>query len=92
MLSAHAVKLQPFFTPVNHNTLISAKAIQIVHTLMGIFCHGNPGKVSQFKDMGNYVSLIMGYHDKVSSKCLYKLFFQGIICLLCNQLVEHNFE
>jgi hypothetical protein len=33
------IKLQPFITPINHNTLTSAKAIQIVHTLMGNFCH-----------------------------------------------------
>ncbi len=33
------IKLQPFIAPVNHNTLTSAKAIQIVHTLMRIFCH-----------------------------------------------------
>jgi hypothetical protein len=29
------IKLQLFITPANHNTLTSAKAMQIVHTLMG---------------------------------------------------------
>ncbi len=67
MLDSHAVKLQPLVAPVNHNTLTSAKAIQIVHTLMGNFCHENPDKISQFEDMGNDVSLIIGYHDKDGS-------------------------
>jgi hypothetical protein len=31
------IKLQPFIAPINHNTLTSAKAMQIVHTLMGNF-------------------------------------------------------
>ena len=41
------IKLQPFIAPVNHNTLTSAKAMQIVHTLMGNFCHGDKDKISQ---------------------------------------------
>jgi hypothetical protein len=28
--------LQPYVAPMNHNTLTSAKTLQIVHTLMGI--------------------------------------------------------
>jgi hypothetical protein len=59
------IKLQPFIAPVNHNTLTSAKAIQIVHTLMGYFCHGDKEKISQMEDMGNNACLLMGYHDKV---------------------------
>ncbi len=35
------IKLLPFVAPVNHNTLTSAKAINIVHTFMGNFCHGD---------------------------------------------------
>ncbi len=34
------IKLQLFITPANHNTLTSAKAMQIVHTLMGNYWHG----------------------------------------------------
>jgi len=66
-LDAQAIHLQPLVAPVNHNTLTSAKAIQIVHTLMRNFCHGNPEKVRQFEDMGNDACLLMGYHNKVSS-------------------------
>jgi hypothetical protein len=47
------IKLQPFIAPVNHNSLTSGKAINIVHTLMGNFCHGNKEKISQQEDMGN---------------------------------------
>jgi hypothetical protein len=57
--------LQPFIAPVNHNTLTSAKAMQIVHTLMGNFCHGDKDKISQMEDMGNNACLLMRYHNKV---------------------------
>ncbi len=33
------IKLPSSIAPVNHNTLTLAKAIQILHTLMGNFCH-----------------------------------------------------
>ncbi len=59
------IKLQPFIAPVNHNTLTSAKAINIVHTLMGNFCHGDKEKISQREDMGNDACILIGYHDKV---------------------------
>jgi hypothetical protein len=59
------IKLQPFIAPVNHNTLTSAKAIQIVHTLMGNFCHGDKDKISQMEDMSYNACLLMGYHNKV---------------------------
>ena len=57
--------LQPYVAPVNHNTLTSAKTLQIVHTLMGNYCHGDQTKKSQLEDMGNFVCLLMGYHDMV---------------------------
>ncbi len=47
------IKLQPYIEPVNHNTLTSAKAMQIVHILMGNFCHGDKDTISQMVDMGN---------------------------------------
>jgi hypothetical protein len=66
--SKEDIKLQPFITPVNHNTLISAKTMNIVHTLMGNFCHGDKDKISQMEDMGNDACFLMGYHDKVRFK------------------------
>ena len=59
------IKLKPFIAPINHNTLTSAKAIQIVHTLLGNFCHGDKDKISQIEDMGNDACLLMGYHNNV---------------------------
>ncbi len=47
------IKLKPFIAPINHNTLTSAKAIQIMHILMGNFSHGDKDKISHMKDMGN---------------------------------------
>jgi hypothetical protein len=63
--SKEDIKLQPFITPINHNTLTSAKTMNIVHTLMGNFCHGDKDKISQMEDMGNNASFLMGYYDKV---------------------------
>ena len=59
------IKLQPFIAPVNHNTLTSAKTMNIVHTLMRNFCHGDKDKISQMEDMGNNATVLIGYHDKV---------------------------
>jgi hypothetical protein len=61
------IKLQPFIAPINHNTLTSVKAIQIVHTLMENFCCGDKDKISQMQDMGNDACLLMGYHNTVRS-------------------------
>ncbi len=63
--SKEDIKLQPLIAPVNHNTLTSAKTMNIVHTLMGIFCHRDKDKISQIEDMGNNACFLMGYHDKV---------------------------
>jgi hypothetical protein len=71
------IKLQPFIAPINHNTLTSGKAIQIVHTLMENFCHGDKDKISQKEDMGNDTCLLMGYHNKV----LCARFCQIILCM-----------
>jgi hypothetical protein len=57
--------LQPYVAPMSHNTLTSAKTLQIVHTLMGNYCHGYQTKKSQLEDMGNDACLLMGYHDTV---------------------------
>ncbi len=65
-------KLRPFIAPINHNTLPEAKAIQIVHSfLMGNFFYGDPTKISQMEDMGNYACLIVGYLNKVSQVSLF---------------------
>ena len=58
--------LKPFIAPVNHNTLNVSKTFQIVHTLMGNFCHRDKDKISQMEDMGNNATVLIGYHDKVS--------------------------
>ncbi len=50
---------------MNPNTLTYAKTLQIVHTLMGNYCHGDQTKKSQLEDMGNDVCLLMRYHDTV---------------------------
>lgn len=59
------VQLQPFVAAVNHNRLTPAKTYNIVHTLMGNFCHGDEDKESQLEEMGNDAIMFIGYHDKV---------------------------
>ncbi len=66
--SKEDIKLQPFIAPVNHDTLTSAKTMNIVHKLMGNFCHGDKDKISQMDNMGNNACFLMGYHDKVCFK------------------------
>ncbi len=58
--------LRPYVAPVNHNVLNMEKAINIAHTIMGNFCHGDESKNSQVETMGMDSCIIVGYHDKVS--------------------------
>jgi hypothetical protein len=44
--------LRPFVAPVNHNVLNNEKAINIAHTILGNFCHGDETKNSQMETMG----------------------------------------
>jgi hypothetical protein len=58
--------LRPYVAPVNHNVLNTEKAINIAHTILGNFCHGDGSKNSQMETMGMDSCMIVGYHDKVS--------------------------
>ena len=58
--------LRPYVAPVNHNVLNTEKAINIAHTILGNFCHGDKSKNSQMETMGMDSCMIVGYHNKVS--------------------------
>ena len=58
--------LRPYVAPVNHNVLNNEKAINIAHTILGDFCHGDETKNSQMETMGMDAYMMIGYHDKVS--------------------------
>jgi hypothetical protein len=58
--------LRHYVAPVNHNVLNTEKAINIAHTILGNFCHGDESKNSQMETMGMDSCMIVGYHDKVS--------------------------
>jgi hypothetical protein len=75
--------LRPYVAPVNHNVLNTEKAINIAHTILGIFCHGDESKNSQVETMGMDSCMIVGYHDNVSENSGQSiiLFQIGIICL-----------
>jgi hypothetical protein len=59
-------KLMPYAAPVNHNVPNNEKVINIAHTIMGNFCHGDETKNSQMETMGMDACMMIGYHDKVS--------------------------
>ncbi len=42
----------PFVAPVNYNKVNESKIVQIIHTLMGNFCHGDKKKESQALSTG----------------------------------------
>ncbi len=58
--------LRHYVAPVNHNVLNTKKAINIAHTILGNFCHGDKSKNSQMETMGMDACMMIGYHDKVS--------------------------
>ena len=58
--------LRPYVAPVNHNILNTKKALNIAHTILGNFCHGDESKNSQMETMGMDSCMMIGYHDKVS--------------------------
>ncbi len=60
--------LKPYMAAVNHSVINETTWLNIVHTLMGIFCHENDGKnnTTPMEDMGNDACVIVGYHNKVS--------------------------
>jgi hypothetical protein len=74
--------LRPYVAPVIHNVLITEKAINIAHTILGNFCHGDESKNLPMETMGMDSCMIVGYHDIVSeySGISIILFQIGIIC------------
>jgi len=58
--------LRPYVAPVNHNVLNNEMAINIAHTILGNFCHGDETKNSQMETMGMDACMMIGYHNKVS--------------------------
>ncbi len=80
------VKLQPYIAPINHNTLDFSKAFNIIHTLMGNFCHGDKDKISQREEMGNDACVLMGYHNKVCIEISCQI-IHIVNNLFCQQLI-----
>ncbi len=70
--------LRPFVAPVNHNVLNNEKAINIAHTILGNFCHGDETKDSQMETMGKDASMMIGYHNKVSKIAANQSFYSKL--------------
>jgi hypothetical protein len=65
-LSHKKTTLEPYVAPVNHNKVNESNTLQIIHTLIGNFCHGDKNKESQPEDMGNDARIIFACHAKVN--------------------------
>jgi hypothetical protein len=83
----HTLKL--YMTSVNHNVINEIAWLNIVHTLMGNFCHESDGKndTTPMEDMGNDACVIVSYHNKVSLFMLnmqYFLIWKTLLAMLHN--------
>ena len=58
-------ELRPFVALVNHNFLNEAKTLNIAHTMIGNFCHGDEQKDLQMEQMGTDACVIVGFNNKV---------------------------
>ncbi len=65
MMVNYKNQLHPYVAPVNHNSLNEAKALNIAHTMMGNFCHGDKDKESNMKNMGNSAFVVIGFNNMV---------------------------
>ncbi len=57
--------LHPYVAPVNHNSLNEAKALNIAHTMLSNFCHGDKGKELHMENMGNDACAVVGFNNMV---------------------------
>ncbi len=57
--------LHPYIAPVNHNTLNEARALNIAHTMLGYFCHGDADKELHMENMGNDACVVVGFNNMV---------------------------
>jgi hypothetical protein len=55
--------IHPYVAPVNHNFLNEAKALNIAHTMLGNFCHGDKDKELLMENMGNNACVVVGFNN-----------------------------
>jgi hypothetical protein len=58
-------KLHPYVAPINHNFLNEAKALNIAHTMLGNFCHGDKDKELHMEQMSNNACVVVGFNNIV---------------------------
>jgi hypothetical protein len=76
--------LHPYVASVNHNSLNEAKALNIAHTMLGNFCHGDEDKEWHMESMGNDACVVVGFNNMVRiHQCLF-LFHNPTIPLTNN--------
>jgi hypothetical protein len=57
--------LHQYVAPVNHNSFIEAKALNIAHTVLGNFCHGYKDKELHMENMGSGACVVVGFNNMV---------------------------
>jgi hypothetical protein len=57
--------LHSYIVPVIHNFFNEAKTLNISHTMLGNFCHGDKDKESHMEQMGNNACVVVGFNNMV---------------------------
>jgi hypothetical protein len=63
MMVSYKNQLHPYVALVNHNSLNEAKALNIAHTMLGNFCHGDKDKDLYMENMGNNACVVVGFNN-----------------------------
>jgi hypothetical protein len=59
----HENQLHPYVAPVNHNSLNEEKRLNIAHTILGNFCHGDKDKKFHMENVGNNACVVVGFNN-----------------------------
>ncbi len=76
--------LHPYIAPVNHISLNEAKALNIAHTMLGNFCHGDKDKELHMENVGNDACVVVGFFNDMVRIYQHLVFFHNPIMSLTN--------
>jgi hypothetical protein len=65
MMVTDETHLHPYVGPVNHMFLNEAKALNIAHTILGNFSHGDEDKELHKEHMGNDACVVVEFNNMV---------------------------
>jgi hypothetical protein len=65
MMVNYENQLHPYVASVSHTSLNEAKALNIAHTMLENFCHGDKDKELHMENMGNDACVVVGFNNMV---------------------------